>query len=86
MIFPPHDFLLEMKNLKCFLHMTAISGGLEAIFNPFKPILASLSKGGSETCFFPVYCSFCFYNFKSLKAVFFLITETCFSCLLFTSK
>ena len=27
-----------------FLHMTAISGGLEAILNPFKPISASLSK------------------------------------------
>ena len=42
--FPPHDLLLEIKKLKCFLHMTAISGGLEAILNPFKPNLASLYK------------------------------------------
>ena len=29
-----------------------------------------LSTGSSEACFSPVYCSFCFYNFKSLKPVF----------------
>ena len=35
-------------------------------------------RGGSETCFYPVYCSFCFYNFILLNAVLFQITKACF--------
>ena len=33
--------------------------------------------GGSETCFFPVYCSSCFYNLILLNVVFYYITKTC---------
>ena len=55
-------------------------------FLNFIPHFIYSIEGGSETCFFPVFCLLCFYNLIFLKPVFFLNHWNLFFLVLFLLK
>ena len=56
----PYDFVLEIKNLKCFQHMRTISGGFGGHFGPIWAIFVEpiqkrgISEKNKKFHFFPV--------------------------------